>query len=138
MHECQSLSCCLPWCVGRYIYHELTELKMSRKGNFRPIFLPMVCSLFYILSKYMYMLCNTHNPEMNKMLYSWFVNLFLVCVFFNGDISLSLWYENRTLSKEHPIHSCCEIAYNKHLKNKTSIEIDLEQLPRETKWKETE
>lgn len=41
------------------------------------MFLPMVCSLFYILSKYMYMLCNTHNLEMNKMLYSWFVNLFL-------------------------------------------------------------
>ena len=28
----------------------------------------------------MYMLCSAHNLEMNKMLYSWFVNLFLVCV----------------------------------------------------------
>ena len=26
------------------------------------------------------MLCSAHNLEMNKMLYSWFVGLFLVCV----------------------------------------------------------
>lgn len=78
----------------------------------------MVCSLFYMLSKYMYMLCSAHNLEMNKMLYSWFVNMFLVCVcvcvFYIGDISLSLWDENRTLCEEHPVHSCGELACSKH------------------------
>ena len=58
----------------------------------------------------MYMLCSAYNLEMNKMLYSWFVNLFLVCVcvFKIGDISLSLWDGNRTLCEEHPVHSCGE------------------------------
>lgn len=46
----------------------------------------------------MYMLCNTHNPEMNKILYSWFVNLFLVYLFkytfFLYDVKIELFPKN--------------------------------------------
>lgn len=66
----------------------------------------------------MYMLCNTHNPEMNKILYSWFVNLFLVYffkyIFFLYDVKIEL-------SKEHPLHSCSGVACSKRGKNKTDL-----------------
>jgi hypothetical protein len=66
-------------CPGPWETHATNgRIRDVLQGRFRPIFLRIVYSFFYILSKYMYMLCNTHNLEMNKMLYSWFVNLSLL------------------------------------------------------------
>jgi hypothetical protein len=72
------------------------RIKDVLQGSFRPIYLPMVYSLFYIFSKYMYMLC-THNLEMNKMLYSWFVNLFVL--FFGGTVLVFKLRASRLLGR---------------------------------------
>lgn len=89
-HTTAGVSCAACPGMGETHSQQMHGVKDVLQGRIRPIFLPTVYSFFYILSKYMYMLCNAHNLETNKMLYSWFVSLFLL-YFLMVMISFLLW-----------------------------------------------